>query len=398
MVDGREASTPAQPLRASPRNSAASEFGSLERGGMILVRRHVDAAGGPFRASLRIRPTSRIGLFDVRGRLRDEFGADFTRYPRAFYISDHTTAGYLDRRIAEVLEHDDENIQDYLQVFQKLFPPGAGYVHDELHLRTELSDLQRATEPRNADSHLTFMGGGLRNCASYEQRGDEPVWFVELDGVHAGGSRTRRTTVIAYRGEQEVRQLQVSLAASPHPIDAQNLRDPRLGFIAQLQRLVREQGVSFGRLDVSLPPEERHAGLTVNEYETLLMTHDLREVLRNPLRFMASLGKGALQEPFAIPAKTLNYAQYDAVQLFNELMDRVGVRRSLVERLVNRALAVPVSHFLRMKRGISLPVLDRRGEGIGEIGWGTYQSPILVQWRDAAHKMRTLHVTLVRFL
>ena len=128
------------------------------------------------------------------------------------------------------------------------------------------------------------------------------------------------------------------------------------------------------------------------------MTHDLREVLRNPLRFMASLGKGALQEPFAIPAKTLNYAQYDAVQLFNELMDRVGVRRSLVERLVNRALAVPVSYFLRMKRGISLPVLDRRGEGIGEIGWGTYQSPILVQWRDAAHKMRTLHVKLVRFL
>ena len=239
---------------------------------MILVRRYVDAAGGPFRAYLRIRPTSRIGLFDVRGRLREDFGADFTRYPRAFYISDHTTASYLDRRIAEVLEHDDENIQDYLQIFQKLFPPGAGYVHDELHLRTELSDQQRATEPRNADSHLTFMGGGLRNCASYEQRGDDPVWFVELDGVHAGGSRTRRTTVIAYRGEQEVRQLQVSLAASPHAIDAQNLRDPRLGFIAQLQRLVREQGVSFGRLDVSLPPEERHAGLTVNEYETLLMT------------------------------------------------------------------------------------------------------------------------------
>ena len=239
---------------------------------MILVRRYVDAAGGPFRAYLRIRPTSRIGLFDVRGRLREDFGADFTRYPRAFYISDHTTASYLDRRIAEVLEHDDENIQDYLQIFQKLFPPGAGYVHDELHLRTELSDQLRATEPRNADSHLTFMGGGLRNCASYEQRGDDPVWFVELDGVHAGGSRTRRTTVIAYRGEQEVRQLQVSLAASPHAIDAQNLRDPRLGFIAQLQRLVREQGVSFGRLDVSLPPEERHAGLTVNEYETLLMT------------------------------------------------------------------------------------------------------------------------------
>ena len=333
---------------------------------MIRVRRHVNAGGGPFHATLRVQPASRIDLFDVRGRLREEFGADFTRYPKAFYISDHTTAGYLDRRIAEVLEHDGKNIQDYLRVFQNLFPPEAGYIHDELQLRTELSDQQRATEPRNADSHLTFMGGGLRNCASYEQRGDEPVWFVELDGVHAGGARTRRTTVIAYRGEQEVRRLQVSLAASPHPIDAQNLRDPRLGFIVQLHRLLREHGVSFGRLDVSLPAAERHAGLTVNEYETLLMTHDLREVLRNPLRFMARLGRGALQEPLAIPAKTLNYAQYDAVQLFNGLMDRVGMRRSLVERLVNRALAVPVSRFLRMQRGISLPVLDRRGDGVGE--------------------------------
>ena len=365
---------------------------------MILVHRHTDAEGGPFHATLRIQPASRIDLFDVRGRLREEFGHDFTQYPRAFYISDHTTAGYLDRRIAEVLEHDGENIQHYLQVFQKLFPPDAGYVHDQLHLRTELSDQQRATEPRNADSHLTFMGGGLRNCASYELEGDEPVWFVELDGVHTGGSRMRRTTVVAYRGEQEVRRLQVHVEASSHAIDAQNLRDPRLGFIGQLQNLVREHGVSFGRFDVSLPLGERYAGLTVNEYETLLMTHDLREVLRNPLRFMARLGRGALQAPMAIPAKTLNYAQYDAVQLFNELMDRVGVRRSLVERIVNRALAVPVSHFLRMKRGISVPVLDRRGEGVGEIGWGTYQSPILVQWRGPGGPTRSLDVRLVRFV
>ena len=365
---------------------------------MILVNRHTDAAGGPFHATLRIKPASRVDLIDVRGTLREEFGSEFTRYPKAFYISDHTTAGYLDRRIAEVLEHDGDNIQDYLQVFQKLFPPDAGYVHDELHLRTELSDQERATEPRNADSHLTFMGGGLRNCVSYELRGDEPVWFVELDGVHVGGTRQRRTTVIAYNGEEDVARMQMDLPASPHSIDAQNLRDPRLGFIDQLQRLARKHAVAFGRFDVSLLAEERNAGLTVNEYETLLMTHDLREVLGNPLRFMAQMGKEALQAPLSIPAKALNYAQYDAVQLFNELMDRVGVRRSMVERIVNRALAVPVSHFLRMKRGISLPILDRRGDGVGEIGWGTYQSPILVQWKGAGGPTRTLNVRLVRFV
>ena len=367
---------------------------------MILANRHIDAGDGAFHATLRIRPASRVDLIDVRGTLREEFGSEFTRYPRAFYISDHTTAGYLDRRLAEVLDHDGDNIQDYLQVFQKLFPPGAGYVHDELHLRTELSDEQRASEPRNADSHLTFMGGGLRNCVSYELQGDEPVWFVELDGVHVGGTRQRRTTVIAYRDEQDVARLQVQVPASPHPIDAQNLRDPRLGFIDQLQNMARKHAVAFGRLDVSLPADERHAGLTVNEYETLLMTHDLREVLGNPLRFMAQvgkMGKEALQAPLTIPARALNYAQYDAVQLFNELMDRVGVRRSVVERLVNRALALPVSHFLRMKRGISLPILDRNGDGLGEIGWGTYQSPILVQWKGAEHPTRTLNVRLVRF-
>ena len=152
-----------------------------------------------------------------------------------------------------------------------------------------------------------------------------------------------------------------------------------------------------GRLDVSLPPEERHAGLTVNEYETLLMTHDLRDVLRNPLRFMARMGQGALQAPLSIPAEALNHAQYDAVQLFNGLMDRVGMRPSLVERLVNRALAVPVSHFLRMKRRIGLPVLDPRARGVGQIGWGTYQSPILIQWRAPGRATRTLDITVVRF-
>ena len=365
---------------------------------MILVNRHTHANGGPFHATLRIKPASRVDLIDVRGKLREEFGPEFTRYSRAFYISDHTTAGYLDQRLAKVLEHDSANIEDYLQVFLKLFPPGADYVHDKLHLRTELSEQQRAVEPLNADSHLAFMGSGLRSATSYELRGDEPVWFVELDGVHAGGTRRRRTTVIAYVGEEEVARIQVQVPSSPHSIDAQNLRDPGLGLIGQLEKLAREHRVSFGRVEISLPLEERNAGLTVNEYETLLMTHDLRDVLRDPLRFAAQIGREALQAPRAIPAKVLNYAQYDVVQVFNKLMDQVGARRSVVERVVNRALALPVSHFLRMKRAISLPLLDRQGDGVGEIGWGTYQSPILVQWKGTASSSRTLNVRLVRFV
>ena len=365
---------------------------------MILVNRHTHGREAPFHATLRIEPAARVDLIDVRGKLREEFGPEFTRYPKAFYISDHTTAGYLDQRLAKVLDHDSTNIQDYLQVFLKLFPEGADYHHDKLHLRRELSEEQRAVEPLNAHSHLAFMSSGMRSAASYELHGDEPVWFVELDGIHLGGTRYRRTTVVAYSGEEEVAQIQLKIPASPHSIDAQNLRDPRLGLLGQLEALAREHQVSFGRFDVSLAVEESNAGLTVNEYETLLMTHDLRDVLKDPLRFVAQIGREALQAPRAIPAKALNYAQYDAVQVFNKLMDQIGARRSFVERVVNKALALPVSHFLRMKRGISLPVLDRKGAGAGEIGWGTYQSPILVQWKGAPESARTLNVKLFRFV
>ena len=88
----------------------------------------------------------------------------------------------------------------------------------------------------------------------------------------------------------------------------------------------------------------------------------------------------------------------DAVQVMNQVIDRIGLRDSVVEPVVNRAVALPVSHFLRMKRGFSLPVLDRSGDGTGEIGWGTYQSPILVQWKGSGKTTRALEVRLVRFV
>ena len=353
---------------------------------------------GPLRVTLGIEPEFRVDVIDVNQRLRREFGDGFSRFPKALYVSYHTTAGYLDQRFSARLNHDGRDVQDYLSVFHELFPPDAGYSHDELHLREELSEAQKATEPRNADSHLTFMGAGLKNCATYEGRGGEPVWFVELDGVHDAGRRQRKTTVVGFHREEEVARLRMEIPASDHGLDALDLRNPDLGFLRQLQELPPKYGVAAGRIDVSLPPEERHAGLTVNEYETLLMRHDLREVLENPLRFMAEKGKSALRDPRAIPAKTLNYAQFDAVQLLNKVMDKVGVRQSVVERLVNRALALPVSHFLRMKRSLSLPVLDEESTGTGQIVSGTYQSPILVQWRRPERATRVVDVRVVRFI
>jgi succinylglutamate desuccinylase len=138
--------------------------------------------------------------------------------------------------------------------------------------------------------------------------------------------------------------------------------------------------------------------LTVNEYETLLMRHDLSEVLRDPVRFMAEKAGHILGNPRAIPAKTLDYAKYDLVRVFNRLVDALGLRESLVESVLSRAIAMPASRFLRMKRSVSLLVCDRGTSGRGSIIEGTYQSPILVQWHRDARQSRVLEVTLTRFV
>ena len=389
-----------------------------------------EPAGPPFKATLWIKPAFRTDFIDVRAKLAEEFGSEFARYPKALYISDHTTAGYLDQRLAQRLEYDQAKLQEFIRVFHEIFPPKAGYVHDELDLRTELSDEQRATEPENADSHLTFIGAGLQSAASYDHEKDKPVWFVDLDGVHRGGTRQRRTTVVGYGEEEVVARTQLTVQVPSHGIDAIDLREQEFGFVDRLQALVEEHGVPFGRLDVSLAPQEKGASLTVNEYEPLLMNSDLRGALLSPLRFMADQGREVLSRPLSLPGKALRLpgkalrlsgkalhvarmgttafrsspgpvidsATVEAVHILNRVLERIGVDESVIARVLNRTLAFPVSRFQGLRRGISLPVIDRDGDGKGEIPWGTYQSPILIQWKAPKGPTRELDVKLVRFV
>ena len=44
-----------------------------------------------------------------------------------------------------------------------------------MELRTDLSDEQKRVESRNGDSHLTFIGAGMRNCATYRAQHDSSV-------------------------------------------------------------------------------------------------------------------------------------------------------------------------------------------------------------------------------
>jgi hypothetical protein len=353
----------------------------------------------PVEFTLALTPRARVDLFDVRGEVFSRYGDGLDEYPRALCCSFHTTAGYLDQSVAARLNQSDAGVMSYIDVFRTMFPEGAGYAHDRIERRTELSEAQRPAEPLNADSHLAFMAGALRTCVVYLNRPGEPMCFIDLDGMHAGRARTRHTTVLGYSAEETVAQARVVVPVSGHSVESVNLKDPALGVYEQCAELLAHHGVTKGRIRLSLAPGEKHAGLTVNEYETLLMRHDLSEVLRDPVRFMAEKAGHMLGNPRAIPAKTLDYAKYDLVRVFNRLVDALGLRESLVENVLSRAIAMPASRFLRMKRSVSLLVSDRATAGRGAIVEGTYQSPILVQWhRGGNRRARVLDVTLTRFI
>jgi thiamine phosphate synthase YjbQ (UPF0047 family) len=356
-------------------------------------------ASDPSQLTIEFQPERRVDVIDVNQRVEQEANGLLQRHSKALYCSYHTTGGYLEETICNRLDRCQDQVHEFLAPFRELFPFGADYRHDQLHLRKELSPEQRRTEPRNADSHLTFIGSGLENCVTYPSNPSRPVFFIDLDGINKDNQdrRERRTTVIGYDDERLVHETELEVPVSDHPIDSVSLRDPRLGVFTRLHEMLAAHGIKTGRVLLDLVPEENHAGLTVNEYETLLMKHDLAEVLRDPLQFMARKGRNMLRDPGAIPNKAKNYAKYDLVRLVNRVVDTLGLSESLVERIIDKCLAVPAERFLRMKRSVSLLVTEDAANGEGTIEQGRYQSPILVQWRKSAPQTRRLRARLTRF-
>ena len=354
-------------------------------------------APAPVEVALTVQPRARIDLVDVRRRVSETHGDVLDPFPLALYSSFHTTAGYLDQSLATRLNRKRGGLGSYLSFFRAVFPEGAGYKHDQLDLREELSEAQRQTEPPNADSHLAFISAGLRNCVTYRGRNGAPVYLIDLDGVYRGQARQRVTTVLGYSAEEEVARDRVTVPMSAHPVDSVSLKDPRFGVFERCDALIRRHGVQQGRIQLALGPGEEQAGLTVNEYETLLMRHDLAEVLRDPLRFMAENSRDLLSDPRSIPNKTINYAKYDLVQVFNELFDVLRLSDSVVERILSRFFVAPARRFLQVKRSVSLPVSDRETPGTGRLAQGRYQSPILMQWRRNEPRTRVVDITLTRF-
>ena len=351
---------------------------------------------GPKEVALELVPQARYDVIDVVARIKERFGDVFNGYRKTVYCSLHTTAGYLEQSFCMRLQNSRAQVDPFIRAFQKLFPPDANYRHDQIQLRQELSDEQKKCEPRNADSHLTFISSGLKNCVTYVNRPGRPVYFIDLDGTFENVHRTRQTNAILYDTEDIVHHAKIPVPVSKHQIDSVNLKDPRNGFFGLINELLKKLDISKGRIDLALDSNESHAGLTVNEWETLLMRYDLAEVLRNPLKFMAMQGRSMLLDPKAIPSKTIDYAKYDFVHIFNELMDAFRVSESVVEKILSTFISLPASRFLRMKRSASLLVSDN-GDGQAKIVQGTYQSPILVQWKRAEQQVRYIDVTIHRF-
>jgi len=345
----------------------------------------------PLELSLELSARERFELVELRSRFSSEHDESLASYPRCLYWSAHTTAGFLDRRLIKDLGSD--RLSTYLETLRRIFPEGAGYAHDRLERRTDLDAAQRAVEPRNGDSHLAFIAGGLQPCVTHPNRPGETVCFVDLDGVNDGRPRRRQTRVIGFHRETVAGQMRLRVPFSGHSIDSISLKAPALGLYEQLAEFVARSDVDRGRLHIALGRSERDAALTINEFETLLMKYDLAAVLKNPLRFMAEEYRQALANPRAVPGKALGYAQYDLVRVLNRGLKTLGLHGSILERALARTLAVPARMF-RVRRSISLLVAGD-GSRPGPVE-GIYQSPILIQWQRAARDVRELDVTLYR--
>jgi thiamine phosphate synthase YjbQ (UPF0047 family) len=345
----------------------------------------------PLDLTLELAPKARFDVVELRSRFPAEHGETLSPYRRCLYWSAHTTAGFLDRSLIARLRA--AGVSTYVEALRSMFPEGAGYAHDRLERRSDLDAAQRAVEPRNADSHLAFIAGGLHSCVTHPNRADEAVCFVDLDGVVDGRPRRRLMRVIGFSDEAIVARTRIAVPVSGHPIDSISLKDPKVGIYDELQHFIEKSGISKGRLRLALNETERHSGLTINEFETLLMRHDLADVLRNPLRFAAEKYRHALANPRAVPGKALGYAKYDFVRVLNSGFDALGLRGSIIEKVLAKTLAVPAARFFRMRRSVSLLVSDR-GANRPTLVEGIYQSPILVQWQKAPRQTRMLDGTL----
>ncbi len=353
-------------------------------------------------------PETRLDLVDVAQHLQKHASDALASFEKLLFCSMHTTAGYLDQSLVEQMQHRKESVADLVRATQRLFPVGAPYWHDRMNLRSELSEAQKELEPHNADSHLAYIGLGLENCVAYDNRSDLPVYFIDLDGVNNGTPRSRRTMVVGYNKSESVAETVLDIPVSDLHIQSVKLDDPALGLMEMLEELLTKHEIQYGTIRLTLDPDESHAGLTVNEYEPLLVRNDLAGVLRNPLRYMREKAAGIIRDPLSLPSKARHYVRHDLVQIINEVrstighnasllecvIKRFGIRVALLDAVIDRVATIPAPRWLRVGRQAALLIADHTNTGT--MVCGVYQSPILIQWRRPRNSRRRIRVSIER--
>ena len=201
-------------------------------------------------------------------------------------------------------------------------------------------------------------------------------------------------------------QQQLEFAVTFNPI---GLDDAEIGLSATVEDLIRQHAVTSGVVRISLDETESDAGLTVNEYEPLLVRNDLPGVLRNPLRYMREQAVSIIRDPFSLPTKARHYLRHDLVEIIHEIrstigrnasllesvIHRLGIHVALLDSVIDRVATVPAPRWLRVGRSVALLVAENGGAG--QLVRGRYQSPILLQWHRAQSSRRKLTVAIQRF-
>ena len=88
-------------------------------------------------------PRGRVDLIDIRARAADAYDRAFDQYARCAYCSLHTTAGYLPPRLVARLQARSQAVDRYVAMLRRVFPEGAGYLHDKMVKRDDLTPAQR---------------------------------------------------------------------------------------------------------------------------------------------------------------------------------------------------------------------------------------------------------------
>lgn len=320
----------------------------------------------------------------------------------------HTTAGFLEQPFAAKLGNKPEGVDYLVRSAHRLFPEGAPYWHDRMELRDELTDEQKTHEPLNADSHLAFMCLGLCNCALYEFDPEDPIYFIDLDGEFRGTFRSRKAIAVGYNKTECVHEEVLLIKMAEKDQHAMNLSES----LKKLQALVEVHKIHRGFVTIELDSEETCAGITVNEFETLLVERDLTDVLMNPLQYMLEHASELVRHPMELPGKAkkvltyeLHLAIRDGLRLANRsvsaleyMVERLGMRLPLLESVIDR-LAKPLeTRWMNLGTAARFLINAENEDAYGKIAVGTYQSPILIQWRKPQLITRKVYLGLHRFV